>query len=120
MATATPWGQADAKEKIDVGVNFYFTPSHGGICVSKKKAETLLTESARKVAIKYGNGYWFEEDCNFVIPLYENSTWLKKFNEGIKKPLTVEYLEESIKRWNKEYWEERKQEKHEVLSSVGL
>lgn len=120
MATMTPWGAADYRKKFAVGVNLYATPSHGGICISKGKAEKYLTEAARKVALRYGNGYWFEEDCDFAIPLYENRNWLKEFNRELKNPVTIEQLEQSIQRYNSEYWEERKKEKHEVLSSVGM
>ena len=115
----TPWGAAQHREKFDTGFNFYSTAGHGGICVSKKKAETFLSDAARKVAIRYGNGHWFEEDCNFAIPLYENTDWLKLFNKNLRKPITVKDLERMIQQYNEEYWISRMQEYHEEMKNIG-
>lgn len=108
MATSTPWGQSQHCTKITTGVSFHSTAGHGGVCVSRGKAKKFLSPVARKMAIDYGNGYWFEEDCLYAIPFYENEEWRNVCNEklGLKTPMTKEKLEEGIRRYHHEYFNE--------------
>jgi hypothetical protein len=71
----TPWGIADDVKVVRSGVRWYSTPGHGGLAVSKGVAEKMLSDAAR-YAGSYANGYfWFEEDCQYAIPLYEHPEW---------------------------------------------
>ena len=60
----TPWGFVDNHEVLAPGIVFYFTPSHGGIRLSK---------SRQKEIHNYANNFlktskWWEEDCDWSIP----------------------------------------------------
>lgn len=57
----TPWGKSDWQRKIAVGINWYSTPSHGGVKLSVGKNK-LIPEYMRN---KDG---WYEEDCDWAIP----------------------------------------------------
>lgn len=57
----TPWGQSDYSIKFVRGVNFYGTPSHGGVKVSDGMNK-LIPDAFRK------SDGWYEEDCDMNIP----------------------------------------------------
>lgn len=60
----SPWGKIQTKNVHQRGVTWVSTSSHGGFMVSKGFAEKFLSEAARKRALRYGNYYCFEEDCD--------------------------------------------------------
>ena len=59
MATRTPWGNSDHKEKVAPGIIFYGTPSHGGYHLSPKR-NARVAEPLRRA-----DG-WYEEDCDYA------------------------------------------------------
>jgi hypothetical protein len=67
----TPWGNADSRETLAEGVDFYSTPSHGGFYVSRGN-EAVLDTALRRHGITAGEarmGYaagWYEEDCSYL------------------------------------------------------
>jgi hypothetical protein len=103
MATMTPWGKSQCSKKYMRGVNEYGTAGHGGICVSKGVAKKYLSKYAIDVAIKYGNGYWFEEDCEWAIVAYEVPGVLEAMNENSNKIFTKEYILKYILKWHPNY-----------------
>ena len=81
IATATPWGRSQSVRKVLPGLTWYDTEGHGGLCVSHGLANKKLSPNARAEAIKYAGSYWYEEDVQWTIPMYENPEWL----EAMKK-----------------------------------
>jgi len=99
----TPWGTADGGYQIAKGIYWVYTPSHGGIMISKGLARKILSPEALKLGIPYGGYLSYEEDCDYSVVLYELYT---KF--GIKDPqIETENYEEkllnSLSRWNTRY-----------------
>jgi len=106
MPMMTPWGVSDGyPAKLIRGVNIYGTPSHGGFCVSRKLAEKRLSKYALNKAIKYGNGYWFEEDCDYAFVAYEIPEVLDAMNSKLTNKLSKEDCYNTIKRYNSDYGE---------------
>ena len=90
MATYTPWGYADGKTKYAVGVNFYTTPSHGGIILSEGKNK-LIPDYARRDDRAY------EEDCDYAIVV----TFLGQFfSEEMRTSAKA-----SLRVWNPDIYE---------------
>lgn len=61
----TPWGKPDHVERIQEGVAFYHTPSHGGYHVSADRIGEI-PQDWQDFAAKWSHGagpHWFEEDC---------------------------------------------------------
>lgn len=101
--TATPWGLSQHSEQIARGLIAYSTASHGGLCVSPTLANKL-TRYTLKRAIRYANGYWFEEDAAYALPLYE--LWQKGYDSKIKSAygnISLDSLEKIIKYFYKDY-----------------
>lgn len=106
LGPSTPWGKAQYGYHLARGVVFYGTAGHGGMKVSKRIAEKYMTEYSRENCIQRYGAYWYEEDCDINLPLYELSLNLPGFAEiavQFSKNATVEKLPEHIKRWNPDY-----------------
>jgi hypothetical protein len=106
--SSSPWGTIDHVTKIVAGVSFVSTPGHGGIRVAEGKAR-LMSEAARKKAIRQGSYYFFEEDCDYAIALIEipealdaEAVRLKRSSEEVR----AEVLR-SLNSWNVSYCLER-------------
>jgi hypothetical protein len=99
----TPWGKSDSIEKIQRGVSRVGTPSHGGLMITRKAAETFLSSAAIKRAETFGENYLaFEQDCLASIVLWEhaNDVWAERF---FNDRYGVQQLFESISRGNPDY-----------------
>lgn len=73
----TLWGKADFGYKLDKGVTWYTTPSHGGLAVAGGVAKRFLTPEAIKQGETRGGYVWFEEDIAYVVAFLENPKWEK-------------------------------------------
>ena len=105
-ATSTPWGQSQDAYKLLPGLVWYSTAGHGGLYVSQALANKALSAQARKHAIQYGSGYWYEEDCGWAIPMYENPQWGKLLSaKAGGKEVSKEEAKKIIERWTPEYFE---------------
>jgi len=100
---STPWGTADHVEKIAEGVIEVGTPSHGGIGIEKPLAEQRLSTEARAKAIQQGGWFWFEEDCDWAIPVAEMPDLFTEPRHG------PERVAEVLERWHPEYLAARKE-----------
>ena len=103
----TPWGKSDSINKIQKGVSWVGTPSHGGFMITRKAAETFLSPAAIKRAEPYGKNYLaFEEDCLFALVVWEhvNDVWAESY---LNEKFGVQAYFECISRWNPEYLIER-------------
>lgn len=60
----TPWGYADSEKEIGGGIISVSTPSHGGLFVPPLVFNTMPAELKCNV---YGEGTWFEEDCEWAL-----------------------------------------------------
>lgn len=112
MGPSTPWGKAQGSYRLARGVIFYYTAGHGGMKVSKRIAEKYMTEYARKHCINRYGAYWYEEDCDINLPLYELSMNLPGFADKaleFSKSATKERLEERIHEYFKDYPFEQKE-----------
>ncbi len=100
--TVTPWGRADQAIKIVPGVVNYYTPTHGGLRV----AEKYLSPAAKLKAKKFSGGFRFEEDVQWVIPVYENyDTWGVEFFRKIGAQVqSKDSLKDTIEKWFPDYF----------------
>lgn len=75
----TPWGKSDYSIKIQRGVSWVNTPSHGGLRLTWQAAMKTLSPEARKAGERYGQWldapFFFEEDCAYAIAFYEHPEW---------------------------------------------
>jgi len=74
----TPWGRADQITKIETGVSWVSTPSHGGLMISAGASQKYLTPKALAFGERYGAYIAFEEDCAYAIAFFQNPQW-KRF-----------------------------------------
>jgi len=102
----TPWGPAQVGYPITKGVVWYSTAGHGGLGVARSVASKKLTPQARKMAMKSGGRFWYEEDADWAIPFFENPEWEKKFAQlGGGRATSQDEKEKTIRRWNPKYFE---------------
>ncbi|MDA8261222.1 MAG: hypothetical protein M0Z47_00165 [Actinomycetota bacterium] len=79
----TPWGRSDHIERFEVGIQQVGTPSHGGLMISRTKAERLLPEPALRRAERCGGYYCWEEDCDWAIAMWHlPRLWERYFAHG--------------------------------------
>ena len=101
----TPWGQAQEVYRIDKGVTWYSTPSHGGLGVARGVAKKYLSPQARDLAMKWGGTLWYEEDCDWAIPFYEVPKWEDVMAKmGWAKKTSESYKHDLIEKYNPEYF----------------
>lgn len=103
----TPWGVANFRYNITRGFSKVSTPSHGGIALTSKFALNNLSYAAIRRAAIYKGYVFFEEDCDWAIPLYElNKYWDIYFKES--KELNTnekrkEYIQNTLAFANPDY-----------------
>jgi len=89
----TPWGPAQYGTEVTRGVRSY--AGHGGIAVAQGVARKMLSPAALKTAL-FQNGYfWFEEDVDAQIVLYERPEWLRVLNPSYSHDKVVHSVENS-------------------------
>ncbi len=96
----TIWGEIQTSHQLAVGVIDVTTAGHGGIIVDKSVADKYLSSEAKKVADFKNGCYHFEEDCDWAIFAFENPT--------IVPQQWLQYIENSLNRWNPDYIENAK------------
>jgi len=99
----TPWGKSDSKVTLARGISFVTTASHGGFAVTPTAALQYLSTAAVSRALKYGGYYFFEEDCDAAIVLFELPLALRmKWNKSLR--LAGKYaLIKSLSMWHSDY-----------------
>lgn len=109
MSRSTPWGSAQQVTNHLRGFSTVHTAGHGGMMVSRGAAEKYLSDAARKRALKHGDYYCYEEDCDYLIPLFDTkelrsplmsdySFWNNKTDDEIEG-----WLIESLSSWHPDY-----------------
>ena len=83
----TWWGESQNIEYLkDDDIICVDTAGHGGIGIKQEIAEL---NNLQERTTKYGgfkNGYyWFEEDCDWIIPFYLCPSWTKYLEASWKK-----------------------------------
>ena len=94
----TPWGDSDYEKRIQRGLTWVSTPSHGGFMVSRTVAAKLLTPAAIAAGQSFGDYLAFEEDCDAAIVLFE----LPQTREGFSNVSDTDLLE-SLSYWHIPY-----------------
>lgn len=95
----TPWGKAQSKEILAIGIKFYSTASHGGFKLNKAQNARI------PLALRNDDG-WYEEDCEcykvfYAYPeLFPNISqedaikglkrWYPNFNTSANLPWVLE------------------------------
>lgn len=105
----SPWGKVQTCDTLCPGVFLVCTASHGGTMISKEAA-AILSPAARKCGFQRGGYLCFEEDSQESVVLRElldKKLW--KVPDRIKDRLAFEEsINQSIQRYNPEYWRARK------------
>lgn len=103
MPTQTPWGQAQYRETHFKGCTTYGTASHGGLHISST-VYPYLSDYTKSAGLEYSKGLWYEEDCDYLLPVYELYK-IPEFADKLKDSYTQPTLEQ-IKQWFPDYPEE--------------
>ena len=116
----TPWGKADFGYKLDKGVTWYTTPSHGGLGVAGGVAKRALSPQALKQGEVRSGYVWYEEDVAYVVAFYENPKWEKALSKlAGGSVMSMAQKAKTIERWMPEYFGLTKQEE-EVDDTVTI
>ena len=119
MAVSTPWGESQHSTQIVRGAVFHTTAGHGGVHIAERLAGRVLSKFVRNRGIKDGSGYWYEEDCDISLPMYElmkagHADKVCEFFCNLDSEKVMATISDSIRRWNPEYFNES----HERYSSI--
>lgn len=106
--SSSPWGKIQRCKTEHPGVFQVSTAGHGGIMVSEKAAAELLSTAAVNCGFNERGYICFEEDCQASVVIKEmldKNLWKipEHFNDGKEK--YTEMINNSVIRWNPEYWE---------------
>lgn len=104
----TPWGKADQIEPLERGISHVGTPGHGGLMISMGYANKHLSAAARKQGDAYGGYLAYEEDSQWMIPMFElRHLWPLYFRNSGPNYDTPEkiydYLWKSLSYWGADY-----------------
>ena len=108
LPRSSPWGAVQKCEVYCEGIFEVSTAGHGGFMVRKNAADFLSAE-ARKYAINERNYLCFEEDCDAAIvirELLDKKMW-EIPDRYINKEQYEDNVNQSLKRWNPDYWDAR-------------
>jgi hypothetical protein len=86
----SPWGAVDHGEQFADGVFFVSTPSHGGFKLSPANNAEIPAAFRR-------DDCWYEEDCDFAIPIFLLPAHFK--------PEEVENARKSLLTWHRREWQ---------------
>ena len=108
MIKDSPWGAVQHQHSYCRGVTGVSTASHGGIAVADGFAHKNLSEAARsRAGFHYSGYYWYEEDCDWAIPIFELPHLWEEAFRWMPNPNNAEehrkYLHKSLSRWNADY-----------------
>ena len=105
----SPWGEIQRCVRICHGIYQVSTASHGGVMLTTRLAQAMLSPAARACGFRYGRCLCFEEDCQAAVVL------LELLNKGLHKSpqwfAPDQYraaLESSVKRHFPQYRQSRK------------
>lgn len=114
----SPWGEVQTCDTLCPGVFLVCTASHGGTMVAKEVA-AILSPSARKCGFKRNGYLCFEEDSQESVVLRElldKKLW--KVPDRIKDTAAFEEnINQSIQKYNPEYWRARKHGREAVKAA---
>jgi hypothetical protein len=96
-STATPWGRADDSIQLTRGVNWYSTPSHGGLGVTLAWAAQNLTPAAQELGERWGGKLWYEEDCAYMLVFHECPSLDVAMHPKLRDMSTLELVEDHAK-----------------------
>ena len=82
--TQTPWGLSQSAKQIVRGITVYGTANHGGICVAPGAAKWLSKFTVSN-GMRWGGGYWYEEDCAADLVLYDLAKNLSGAESAIRR-----------------------------------
>lgn len=107
----TPWGKADNITRIERGLSWVDTPSHGGFAVSESFAKKHLSTAAQTRGEQYGSYLFFEEDCLYAIVAWEIGGFDIPSNTPTQewRGMTRQSLLDNLSAWNADYLLERGQ-----------
>ncbi len=109
MSRSTPWGAAQHVTSHMRGVSTVITASHGGMMISEGVGKKLLSEAAQARALKHFGYFCYEEDCDYLIPMYDSKvirdsiTDVNSFFKNMSEAEREKYMISYITRWNADY-----------------
>lgn len=81
-STSTPWGQADTVTRYGRGINFYNTPSHGGIKLSAGLNKTMPAK------LRSESG-WYEEDSEMAKVIFGLPQFFTDYERGLAEDTMI-------------------------------
>ncbi len=98
MARSTPWGPAQEIVSLLTGFSTVSTAGHGGMMISEGAANRCLSKAARKRALMHNTYFCYEEDCDFLIPLFDAKALRTQLMAGVSfwEDKTAEEIEEYL------------------------
>lgn len=94
----TPWGRADHVKQVIPGMWWVSTPSHGGFYLS---LERMLRMPDWAIATpRWADGPWFEEDCEWCIPVIVFWDEFKHSEKAASQPDTYVNAVDTLKNWH--------------------
>lgn len=96
----TPWGVAETKQQLAVGVYLVRTAGHGGILIDKTVAPDMLSEKARLVGKPWEAFLAFEQEHEMMVVLYEHP----ELYPWVEEELTEKFAEDSLREYHPEYF----------------
>ena len=103
--TNSPWDRVQTCRRLLAGVFWVSTAGHGGLMVHKDHAREHLSPAAMKYAMKWGEWYCFEEDCQCSIAFFDNAHIFRAFLEHEPSHEQREQMLHSVKGWEWEFYE---------------
>lgn len=108
--TNTPWGKSQHQRKVERGLTFHTTASHGGWLISKGFAEKRLTKAAIRRGLEWNGYIAFEEDVDADIILFELKEARTEVFGVVRDYDREDAVFKRLSRWHPDYLVELKYE----------
>ena len=96
----TPWGVAQTRWQLDIGVFWVQTEDQGGLLIDKAKAEELLSNQARALGTTWNDFLAFSQEDEISVIFYEHP----ELYHWLEEEFTEDVAEESLRREHPEYF----------------
>lgn len=115
----SPWGEVQTCEEIYPSIYDVTTAGHGGIMVAKDMAQQVLSREAIQCGFAENGYVCFEEDTQWAVverELLDKKLW--QIPDKIRdKAKYEEYLNDSLKTYNPDYWQSRNQNLQSIIDN---
>ena len=89
----TPWGAPNTTNRLERGITYVRSASHGGLMLSRGYAESHLSAAARDLGVRFGEYFTYEMGAAWSLVAWE----LPHLREPIARAMKIDMQPDALK-----------------------